>query len=54
MTQAQSACIICFAKEHGITQDVLLSEFGATRIWLDSARHEREKHASQKKEKSPP
>jgi hypothetical protein len=37
-------CIICFAIEHEVSQEILLAEFGAVALWQAQARHDSENH----------
>ena len=37
-------CLICFANLNGVSQEMLLAEFGATRLWDDFATHQKEGH----------
>jgi len=40
-------CLICWAQFHGFSQELLLSEFGAVKIWQAQAKHDGEGHELQ-------
>jgi hypothetical protein len=37
-------CLICFGNQNSVTQEILLAEFGATKLWDSFDRHQREGH----------
>ena len=37
-------CLICFGNVNDVSREMLLGEFGATRLWDDFARHQKEGH----------
>lgn len=48
---SKPSCLICFAIERQIPQDVMLDEFGATALWRAMKEHEDEQHLVEMKDR---
>jgi len=45
------SCLICFQIQNDLSQEALLAEFGAVRLWSDFDRHQREGHEKEESAK---